>query len=199
MSLLTLLALLASSAAAYDGTIGAGGTPGDYTEDEYAAFFDRDSRNATGFVQFEGYNVSEPFPPNDTVTGWGARIEVAHVDFEGDDQAYTGTRITFEAPEDVTLPGNDSDWNSCIAFFPPDWMKKSLRRKKGDDDNSCSFLSDDCQAALKSAANSYFWDGESCVGGTSIPEACDKHKSGDAAATFGMGSKYSTSLRTRAM
>lgn len=181
-----LLALLASCDIAYGGTFGALDTPGDYTEDEYAAFFARDRRNASGVVRFDGYNVSESFPPNSTITGWEAKIEVAPVDHEDDGQPNTGTRITFKAPDDVTLPGNDSDWNSCIAFYPPDWLKKNVRRKEGDSDDSCSFLSDDCRRALQASADGYFWNEGECPFSPTIPEECDDQKSKDAHQAFGL-------------
>ena len=200
----TLLALLAScdiayGGIAYGGTFGAGGTPGDYTEDEFAAFFDTDRRNASGIVHFDGYNVSESFPPNSTITGWGAKIEVAPVDHKGDGQPSTGTRITFEAPDDVNLPGNDSDWNSCVAFYPPDWLKKKVRRKEGDSDNSCSFLSDDCQRALQASADGLFWYEGECPFPPPFPEECDNQKSEEADQAFGFTGKSLLNLCPRAL
>lgn len=183
----TLLALLASGVGAFDGTF-AGGPVDDYTEDEYAAFFAPEKRNATGVVHFDAYNVSESFPPNNTISGWEARIEVAPVDSDGGDQTFPGTRITFQAPEDVVLPGNDSDWNSCIAFLPPDWLKKSVRGKRGDEGASCSFLSDDCQTALQAAANGNYWDGERCSA-PAVPQACEKHMGDGGSEVFGLGCK----------
>ena len=195
-----LLGLLASSASVIAGeTIGSGGPFNDLNDADYSAFFNQNTLNATGSITFDGYNMSEPFPPNKTLPGWGAKIEVATTDFGNGGTAYPATRISFSAPEGVVLPENatESGWESCVILFPPEWLKNSVRSKKPvDGDTSCSFLSEKCQAGLLALANSYarYNDPKSdvpgtCLGSLRLPEDCEGSASDDMSTIAGFSRK----------
>ena len=196
----TSIALFAvRTAALARGVLDDAQTPGNLSDAEYTAFFRPELRNATGSITFDGYNISDVFPPNKTLPGWEATIQVATVEFIPGGPAYPGTRITFSAPEGLTLPVNASElgWHGCVSLLPPEWLKSSLRGKKGEEGNSCSFLSKDCQAALQAAADSNFWyddpDSSStpgCTNAASIPKACKDESSSDYKGGLSFHRKY---------
>lgn len=182
-----------------DGVLGLGGPPAitdtapitSLPEEQFAAFFQPDRRNATGRVQFEGYDVSEAFPPNTTATGWGATIDVAMIDVKGGD-SFPGTRITFQAPSGMELPGNNSGWNTCISVLPPQRGQLGPWKEDREGKGSCSFLPEDCQAALQTAANDFAWRDGGCFDMSLLPQECKGDEQENSA--FGFGCKFFSPL-----
>ncbi|KAM0542643.1 hypothetical protein ACHAPJ_012722 [Fusarium lateritium] len=108
------LTLLAHRVVAFYGAIGEGGELDDISVEKWESWFK--NPNATGSYNFDGYNVSAPFPPNETLSGWKATIAVANVT-EDESSPYPGTNIAIKVPEDVEPPAksgrssNESDWH----------------------------------------------------------------------------------------
>ncbi|KAF4457601.1 hypothetical protein FALBO_15183 [Fusarium albosuccineum] len=191
------LTLFTHPAAAFDGTIGAGGIPSsNMSVEKWESYFKKP--NATGTYTFDAYNVSGPFPPKETLGGWEATIAVANVTGD-EDGPYPGTSISIKAPEDVKLPAlnssrsNESDWHVCVAFWSPDVLEDDALDDGQDDDGSCSsFLSDDCIEAIKGQANGFlYWDNEEkkCGSSPMVPKACEDYFSDDVT-TVGFTCKF---------
>lgn len=187
---------LTSSAIAFDGRYGTGGSPGNMSEQAWQSAFE--NPNATGTYKFEAYNVSERFPPNKTVDGWTATIRVANItDDPGDDTPYPGIDISVQAPEGMRVPTlnssrtNSSDWHVCIAFWGPSRLKDEATDDAQHDDGDCSsFLDEDCLEALNAEAAGYYWNGEKCTMLPHMPVKCEKYYK-DYGPTYGGVRKYS--------
>ncbi|KAF5963156.1 hypothetical protein FCOIX_13928 [Fusarium coicis] len=172
---------LTSSAIAFDGQYGTGGSPGNMSEQAWQSAFE--NPNATGTYKFEAYNVSERFPPNKTVDGWTATIRVANItDDPEDDTPYPGIDISVQAPEGMRVPmlnssrTNSSDWHVCVAFWGPSRLKDEATDDAQHDDGDCSsFLDEDCLEALNTEAAGYFWNGEECTMLPHMPVKCEKY------------------------
>ncbi|KAF5023500.1 hypothetical protein F66182_4451 [Fusarium sp. NRRL 66182] len=196
---LVLAALLASSVAAHDGTIDPRGNPANVSEEERQSFFK--NPNATGTYTFEAYDVSERFPPNETVGGWKATIQVANITGDPEaDKPYLGIGISFQAPEGMELPttngsstNSSSNYGVCMAYWGPSLLGDGALDDAQDDDGDCtSFLSDECIEAFKAQGAGYYWDGETCASLPNIPEACDDSYSGSGG-TYGVRGKSNNS------
>ncbi|KAL2691223.1 hypothetical protein Neosp_001604 [[Neocosmospora] mangrovei] len=196
-----VLALL-SPTTAYDGDVGIAGPPNDINVEEWESYFK--TPNATGTYTFDAYNVSEPFPPKETVGGWKATIAVAANVTGDEDDNYPVTSISITAPEDMKLPAindsrrsNESDWHVCVAFWTPKALDDDAIDDGQDDDGSCSsFLSDDCIEALNGEGNGYFWNSTNdngCGLLPDIPEQCEDYFSDDAS-TYGFSLGANLSL-----
>ncbi|KAM0560992.1 hypothetical protein ACHAPJ_003492 [Fusarium lateritium] len=188
------LAAVASSVAAFDGSVGAGGPPGDMSEQDWRSWFK--NPNAIGTFAFEAFNVSENFPPNKAVDGWEASIQVANITDDPEaDVPYPGIDISIKAPDGMRLPElnssrtNSSNWHLCLSFWSPDKLDDDATDDAQDDDGDCSsFLSDDCIDALKAQGNAYYWDGDKCTRmSSSVPEGSKKY--------YGDGDTYSATSR----
>ncbi|KAF5701995.1 hypothetical protein FMUND_13670 [Fusarium mundagurra] len=179
---------LTSSAIAFDGRYGTGGSPGNMSEQAWQSAFE--NANATGTHKFEAYNVSESFPPNKTVDGWTATIRVANITNDPeDDTPFPGIDISVQAPEGTRVPTlnssrtNSSDWHVCVAFWGPSRLKDEATDDAQYDDGDCSsFLDEGCLEALNTEASGYYWNGEEC---TMLPHM--PVKSGANLSQFGSG------------
>ncbi|KAF4494564.1 hypothetical protein FAGAP_9302 [Fusarium agapanthi] len=172
---------LTSSAIAFDGRYGTGGSPGNMSEQAWQSAFE--NPNATGTYTFKAYNVTERFPPNKTVDGWTATIRVANItDDPGDDTPYPGIDISVQAPEGMRVPTlnssrtNSSDWHVCVAFWGPSRLKDEATDDAQHDDEDCSsFLDEDCLEALNTEAAGHYWNGEECAMLPHMPVKCEKY------------------------
>ncbi|KAF4966473.1 hypothetical protein FSARC_5856 [Fusarium sarcochroum] len=112
--------------------------------------------NATGTFTFEAFNASEYFPPNESVDGWEATIQVASITEDPEaDVPYPGIDISIKAPDGMRLPElnssrtNSSNWHLCLSFWLPDKLDGDATDDAQDDDGDCSsFLPDECIDAL---------------------------------------------------
>ncbi|KAJ4249163.1 hypothetical protein NW762_012498 [Fusarium torreyae] len=182
------LTLLAHRVVAFYGAIGEGGELDDISVERWESWFK--SPNATGSYSFDGYNVSSPFPPNETLSGWKATIAVANVT-EDESRPYPGTNIAIRAPENVELPAksgrssNESDWHICVYFWQPLVLAGDALDDGQDDDGSCtSFLSDECLSALKNISSSSFWNNKTlrCDDPPRMPSECEDYYHGNSLA-----------------
>lgn len=171
------LAALASPAVAFRGTIGIGGPMSNMTNKEWQDLF-KDA-NATGTYYFDGYNVSDSFPPKKTVAGWSATIRVANITDDPEDGSipYPGVDVSVKAPDGMELPkSNYSGWNACVSAWGPERLTSGATSDAQLDDGDCSsFLSDECIRDLKIQASGYYFDGKRCRSFPSIPSSCEKY------------------------
>lgn len=195
--LLALSSFTAANAVDYSGTFGGGGPPRSFSEKEFAAFFE--NANASASYDFDGWNISRPFPPDmddEPDVKWKATIAVATVDDE-EDGAYPGTRITIEVPEEMrtdpetgnrTSKDDEDIWRICFAVWSPSILKESAWDGAQDTEGGCSsFLSDECISDLEVAGTGTFYEDDgTCIGPPSIPSSCEK-LTGDSGGSFGFG------------
>ncbi|KAF4448204.1 hypothetical protein F53441_8365 [Fusarium austroafricanum] len=190
-SALSLAALV--SPVIVNGNLGMGGNPShNMTEQAWQSAFK--NPNATGTYTFTAYNVSERFPPNKTVDGWTATIQVANItDDPDDDTPYPGIDIGVQAPDGMRVPAlnssrtNSSNWHVCIALWTPERLKDGTLNDAQHDDGDCrSFLDEDCIKALKSIGSGYYGNEDGCMAPPQMPLTCEKHFV-DHGPTYGYG------------
>ncbi|KAF5020012.1 hypothetical protein F66182_7948 [Fusarium sp. NRRL 66182] len=176
--------LLNQATVAYCEVTGQTGIPSDTSVEEWESFFSQP--NATGSYAFDGYNISGPYPPTGTLSGWEATIQIANVSGE-DGGSYLGTSIGIKAPRDLELPtanssrSNESDWHICVAFWDPLDFKEGVVDDGQDDDGSCSsFLSEECIQAIQRRADQFLrWDNrtQGCGDARTVPRECEDYYS----------------------
>ncbi|KAF4970229.1 hypothetical protein FSARC_2694 [Fusarium sarcochroum] len=179
--LLTLGLVYIQSVVAYYEVLGEAGIPSNISTEEWDSYFNKSPDNATGSYIFDGYNISGPYSPTDTVDGWEATIKVANIT-RNDGSSYPGTSIGIKAPRELPVltssQSEKSDWHVCIDFWAPTTLKYGIDDRWSDNGSCSSFFSDECVQAMKRSVDSFlYWKDPlgRCGSVAIMPPQCDEN------------------------